>query len=193
MTAYAMGFATVSVAMVNGIRGAARDPQNDRCGGVKTTALLLRARGALDDAVVLLNAAASMQVVLCALLLVPLMAGVFGYGAMKLTLSAATVVGLLIVSTAALVRAYRMGGPPHSAMACGTWHPFLTLAALLAAYAWRLPPWAAGVAVVCFLLPPKLFEFAVHGTEFGLPLALGFHRAAPTNGLSTRLRGHSRS
>ena len=173
LTAWSAAFVVGYVAMVNGVHGAIRDVQNDGLRGARTTASLLGARISATSEVELplplIATALAEHVLLCLLLLVPLVAGTFGYAWPILSIAGVCTVALLGAASLALGRAYRQRRSLRAAMAYGTWHLFLMPAALLAANLFRLPWWAAGVAVVAFLLPPKLFDLAVRGTPFGLP------------------------
>lgn len=163
-------FVVAYVAVVNGVSGALRDLDNDRAAGARTTAVLLGARitaGALQVPAALVGYGAALQVTL-GIALVGTVAAVWrpGTGA---TLAVAAAGVVFSAASVQLVRAYRARTALRRAMAAGTWHLFLTPAALLTAISWRLPPWAAVVGLVAFVAPPLAFGAAVRGTAFGVP------------------------
>jgi 4-hydroxybenzoate polyprenyltransferase len=173
VTWWAAGFALVYIMMINGLHGAVRDVHNDRRAGARTTAVLagVQIRDGRSVAVPALVAGwgAALQLALGGLLAGALSAGrPAAAPAAWLVSVVVTAVGFGL-STLALLRAWRARTDLRQAMAAGTWHLVLAPAALLAAVAWRLPPWAVGVAAVAFVAPPLLFGWAVRDTSFGLP------------------------
>lgn len=172
-TWWAAGFVLLYIMMVNGLHGAIRDVDNDQRAGARTTAVLagVRIRDGRSVAVPGLVAGwgAVLQLGLGGLLGATLAAGrPVPVASGWLVSVAAASVGFGL-STLALLRAWQARDDLRRAMAAGTWHLLLAPAALLVAVAWRLPPWAIGLAVVGVVAPPILFGWAVRGTRFGMP------------------------
>lgn len=163
-------FVVAYVAVVNGVSGAIRDLDNDRAAGARTTAVLLGARitsGAVQVPAALVGYGAVLQVAL-GVALVGTVAAAWRPGA-SATVAVAVAGVVFGAASVQLVRAYRARTALRCAMAAGTWHLFLTPAALLASISWRLPPWAAAVGLAAFVAPPLAFGAAVRGTAFGVP------------------------
>jgi 4-hydroxybenzoate polyprenyltransferase len=164
-TVAAMAYVVGYVMMINGVHGTVRDLANDAAHGARTTGLMFGAHIDADGTAVLPGPfvawAVGLQVWLLAaasalfLLSRDRMAPPAAFGAIISGLVLAAIV--LRLGNASLTR--RSDRPKM--MESGTWHLFFALALLVGVAVWMMPWWAAIITLVAFILPPKLFGWAV--------------------------------